>query len=176
MKPIAALAGRPAAWKARGAFARDFDLVAGDESFATLRWEKAFGSLAAAETAEGRWTFKRAGFLNPRVTARVAGSDRDLATFRPDWGGGGTLVFEHGAAFRLRSHGFWNPRWVLESPDGAELVEFRPEGFTRRNAHLEVKPGAAGLPELPVLVTIGWYLVILVEEDASAAGAVVATS
>jgi hypothetical protein len=40
---------------------------AGDAILATLRWENLLGSLATGETAEGRWTLKRAGFLRPRV-------------------------------------------------------------------------------------------------------------
>jgi hypothetical protein len=56
------------------------------------------GSLANAGSADGDWTFKRSGFWNPRVTARVAGSDTDIAVFRPRWMGGGTLELPDGRA------------------------------------------------------------------------------
>ena len=48
-----------------------YELRAGDEVVAALRWHKACGSLADATTEDRHWTFKRTGFWHPRVTVRV---------------------------------------------------------------------------------------------------------
>ena len=42
-------------------------------------------------------------------------------------------------------------------------------------ALVEIDPATSRLEELPLLVSLGWYLMILHHEDASSAGAVVAT-
>jgi hypothetical protein len=68
-------------------------LVADGQTIATLSWAKSWGSLATGESAEGEWTFKRIGFLRPRVTVRETGSDADLAVFSISWTGDGTVVF-----------------------------------------------------------------------------------
>jgi hypothetical protein len=145
-----------------------FELRAGDEVYATLQWTKAGGSLVAGETAEGRWTFKRVGFLNPRVTIRRAGEETDLATFRPSWKGDGTLRFADGRVFSLDAADFWWSEWSLNTADGRPLIVFRRDmgRLFRSEATVELKPEARDLPELPLLALLGWYVMILIQHDA----------
>ena len=82
-------------WTQPSTFNREYELRAGDEVVATLGWQKTGGSLALARSTEGNWTFKRSGFLSPRVTVRLAGSETEVAVFKPSWRGEGTLAF-HG--------------------------------------------------------------------------------
>src|SRR5262245_2644107 len=58
---------KPLRWVQTGSLPRGFELRAGKEGLATLRWQKMLGSLAVGESASGAWSFKRGGFLNPRV-------------------------------------------------------------------------------------------------------------
>jgi hypothetical protein len=184
-------------WQQPSALKNEFALRAGDEIVATLRWQKALGSLALAETAAGSWTFKRAGFWQPRVTARPADAERDIATFKPDsWSGGGALTVEAGRVFRLVSTSFWRGEWAWQDADGAPLVRFASRGSLKTEALVTLTPAAAALPEtaqlddlyrplppeaqappsvalpeLPLLVTLGWYLLVLAAQDAAAAAA-----
>ena len=41
---------------------------------------------------------------------------------------------------------------------------------------VEIQPGSARLPDTPLLVLLGWYLILLHADDANAAAAVAATS
>jgi hypothetical protein len=77
-------------WVQPQAKTRFFELRSGDVVVATLAWEKAFGTLATAQTAEKAWTFKRVVFFNPRVTVRSPDSEADIVLFKPSWGYGGT--------------------------------------------------------------------------------------
>ena len=87
MKSIREAAARTLTWK----LMKDtYELRSGAELFATLRWQK--GSLFLGEAAEGRWTFKRMGFLRPKVTVRSENSSTDLATLAFS-GSGGRLEF-----------------------------------------------------------------------------------
>ena len=54
-----------------------YELRAGQQLLATLRWQRK--TLAEAESADARWTFKREVFWHPQVTIRTAGSDENAA-------------------------------------------------------------------------------------------------
>jgi hypothetical protein len=145
----------------------DFELRGGDEVVGSLRWERY--SLARGETADQQWTFKREGIWHPHVTVRVAGSDVNLGLFHPDWRGGGT--FELGRPLQFGASSFWRPRWDWMEGD-QPLVHFKRRGMFKLESHVEIEKGAAASPDVPLLVVLGWYLLVLTALDAqSGAGA-----
>jgi hypothetical protein len=77
-------AGGHFAWTQLKATWRAYELQNGDEPIGQLRFEKSCDSLASAELATQIWTFKREGFLNPRVTVRTVNSEANLAVFHPN--------------------------------------------------------------------------------------------
>jgi hypothetical protein len=180
MTQLAAVAERQLHWVQPKALDRWFELRSGDELLATLSWETICGSLARAETADGSWTLKRVGFLNPRVTVRESGSEIDLATFWPRWLGDGTLEFAYGRAFRWQSTNFWATDWMFADSSGTPLIHFKqgsPEGklsdVFKIQALVEIHPQAAELQELGLLILVGWYLAVLRHDDAAAGAAAV---
>ena len=68
-------------------FKRAYELQATNQSLGRIRWTNIFGSLAEADFGARRWTFKRGGFLRPRVTVREASSEEDVAVLELYWGG-----------------------------------------------------------------------------------------
>ena len=61
----------------------EYELHAGEEVVATLRFRSSFGTLATAQSADGCWTFKRVGFSKPAsrcalVTAKTSQASGDL--------------------------------------------------------------------------------------------------
>jgi len=152
---------------------RAYELRSGDALIGHLQFEKSCGSLASAEVNSQKWTFKRVGFLAPRVTVRSPNVEADLAVFRPHWGGGGTLDFADGHQAQWRCVNFWRSQWAFVVNEDRIVVRFsHREGFFKASAQLECDPASAALPELPLLAVLGWYLIILAAEDA----AVVVTS
>lgn len=151
---------------------RRFELRSGDDVVARLDWQKMLGTLATARTAAGEWTFKRSGFLSPRVTARAPGSDADVAIFVPAVNGNGTLETV-GRKFAWKNVSFWGNSWAFLSQDGKPLVTFKPgcglDTILRLETQVSVAPDAAGLPELPLLLALGWYLMMLMADDTAAA-------
>lgn len=168
---------RELTWTQPSALKREYTLHAGDERFAALRFEKAFGSLALAETATERWTFKRSGFWQPRVSARLAGADTDIALFEAGWSGAGTLTLIAGTRYRWGATNFWHSHWAWHDARGEPLVHYRHKTGFKTEGSVELHPDALDLPELALLVPLGWYLMVLLAEDmAVATGAVVATT
>lgn len=150
---------------------RSYQLQGGDQLVATLDWSGARGSLATGEAADGIWTFKRAGFLRPRVTVRIERSEADLALLHLSRGRESRLDFADGRRFT------WGPtrerrrQMAFSDLNGETIVSFLPR--TRRfkyHAELEIGPGKRGLAELSLLALLGWYrLVLQLEEDVAVA-------
>jgi hypothetical protein len=69
--PNAFASNGPLVWAQPKALRREYQLKNDDELVGGLRFEKSYGSLATAEVASQDWTFKREGFLHPRVTVRT---------------------------------------------------------------------------------------------------------
>lgn len=74
-------------WSQPQLAARFYELRDDCDLYATLKWERSTGSLAHGESDDGKWSFKRSGFLRPRVIVRELGSSSDLATFEAGWAG-----------------------------------------------------------------------------------------
>jgi hypothetical protein len=167
-------------WAQPQAKTRFFELRSGNEVVATLSWEKLFGTLATAQTVEKTWTFKRVGFFNARVTVRSPGSEADIAMFKPSWGYGGTLEVQ-GRAYTWKKLDFWGNRWGFAWHDGTVLLSFGyaggPGSFLKLEGAVEISPGNISTnTDMPLLVTLGWYIMVLMWDDnAAAGGAVVAT-
>jgi len=157
---------------------RAYELRSADSPVGSLRFEKQCGSLASAEVASQKWTFKRAGFLAPRVTVRSANPEAEIAVFRPHWSGGGTLHFADGHHVQWRCTNFWRSQWAFVGNNNHVVVGFsHHEGFFKASAQLQFEESSAALPDFPLLVALGWYLMILTADDSAAviAATVVAT-
>jgi hypothetical protein len=178
MRTIRDAAGQALRWAQLSAFSREYELRAGEEALATLRWQKAFGSLALATCAGGAWTFKRSGFLSPRVTVRRPESEAEVAVLKPGWRGEGTLELATGQSYPWRNTSFWRSEWAFTDGAGEPLVEFKPEfAFFKQAAEVKLGPRAGSVPDLSLLTLLGWYLMVLMSADsgAAAAGAVAGT-
>src|SRR6185436_3064756 len=109
-------------WVQPSAFKMDYELRAGDEVAARLRFRSAFGSFATGESADGCWTFKRVGFFQTRITIRECGEETDIATFtNSTWSGGGTLEFTGGTKI-LATTSFWRTTLEFTTESGSALV------------------------------------------------------
>lgn len=160
-------------WRQDSAFSRTYDLFSGDSVLAHLEWLKILGTLAAAGTADARWTFKRTGFLTSVVTARAAGTETDIATYEPNWMGTKGRLQSGGQTLLLKGANFWATQWVLldgETP----LLQFSSHGVFKAGAQVTVCEAARERKDLALLICFVWYILLLHMQDSSTA-AIVAT-
>jgi hypothetical protein len=155
-------------WTQPDVHQRLFELKDGDRLPARLRMVGPAGPPATGETAAGTWTFKRVGFLNPRVTARTPGSLEDAAVFSPAWGGGGSFALAGGRAARWTPGAIFGPSAQIVRPDGLILALFHTvkhglsvKDLFRTEADVEILHTAWRDPDLPLLLVWTWYLMIL---------------
>jgi len=133
--------------------------------YAKVTWAKNWGSLATGESGDGRWTLKRVGFLRPRVTVRIEGSQSDMAVVAMDWNGGGDVTFSDASSFKFRRVGFWHPELVLADSTGNGIFTMIPGSGLGRGAILKLENEAARSSwRTSLLAMVGWYLSILVAE------------
>ena len=182
MKRLADLAHKQLSWVQPKVSERYFELRTETGTVATLSFRSSTGSLATAEIDGGSRTFKRIGFLNPRVTIRDAGGLEDLAVYHPRIWGGGELVFNDGLVVHWKSTNFWGTSWVFADIANQVLVDFKPgleheklSDMFKTQATVTINPSASLQGRESLLVALGLYLLILQEEDtAASAGAVAA--
>jgi len=171
VKKIAEVIGRELEWVQPSAWKMEYELRAGDELIATLRFRSSFGSFATAESADGCWTFKRVGFWQTRVTIRGCGSEMDIAMFKNNtWSGGGTLELPDGRKV-LATTNLWLTNFEFKTEAGETLVRFKTGGLVHLSAKVEIQPAAAGVPELPWVVMFGWYLAVMMYMDSASTAA-----
>jgi hypothetical protein len=170
MKTILNIGQQELTWAQPRKHKREYELRAGTEVVATLRWQNRHSQVAAGEAAQGRWTFERLGFLHPHVEARQDQSDLELARFQPHWRGGGTLEFPDGRRFDLRPTSFWNAEWAWTTTNNDLLLRITRESRrVQHKGYVDLLPTASDIPELSLLILLGWYLVLLTADDATTA-------
>ena len=156
--------------------ARQHELRAGDELVATLGLQSRFGTLAKAESGDGCFTFKRVGFWQSRASIRACDSEAEVALFTNNtWASGGTLEFPDGRRYKATTNA-WMTRLEFTSESEERLVGFHYGGFFRRKADVELSSAALQDPHLHLLVTFGWYLAVMLSNDAAALTAITTSS
>lgn len=174
MKRLEQVVGLPVQWMQPSAWREAYELRAGEDVVATLRFRSAFGSFATAETADDCWTFKRVGFWRTRVTVRCCDAEQDLAVFHNNtWDGGGALELADGRRF-LASTNTWLTRYEFRDEAGEPLLLFAIGGVFHQSAQVTIQPAAVRLDVLPLLLTLGWYLAVMMHQDGAAAAVVTA--
>jgi hypothetical protein len=148
----------------------NFELRADDEIVGSLRWERS--AHATAVTADRRWAFNREGFWRSRITVRVPGSVTTFAVFYPRWLGGGSLEGQPGRPLRMVSRSWWRAQWDWVDEVGQPLVHIKNQGrWFEVKYRVVIERQAIALPEMPLLVMLGLYVIVLRSLDASSGGA-----
>lgn len=168
MKSLTVLPCAMLTWRRSTSTPPDFELQGEPGVYATLAFLGEDKSLARVRTAEGTWTVKHLGLLNPVITLREEDSPINLATFHPHALRHGKLEFLDGAVFD------W--AWLRGTGPGGAFLD----GAGKPLVHLQAHPGRdlSSPPELEacdvdldmssaahyrqaLLASLGWYLIQL---------------
>jgi len=172
VKRISEFSGGSLQWKQPHVTESVFELKSDEELLATLKFSNTFGSLATGESADGRWTFKRVGFINTHVSVRSEGSEEDIAVYRNNtWSQGGTLEMPDGRRFKANSN-FWHSQFEFTGESDEPLIRYTNIGGFKLHAQMELLRPAIELKELSWIVILGWYLTVMMNLDAGVVAAI----
>jgi hypothetical protein len=161
--PLASVDRSALRWLRTGEDPIEFTLSSGDRAVLTVRWEKRSGSLASIDAADGQWTVKRSGFLNPHIVLRVAGSAKEVARVTVHWNYH-RIELAGGRAYRFHRAGVLVPAWQVTNAVGTEVAHLEPvrDGRRLEGGAVLVSPAGVDLPELATILGITWYFIVLV--------------
>ena len=160
--PFASVDREALRWLRAGPTSPEFQLLSGPVLVGSLSWTRARGSLALARIALREFTIKRVGFLNPHITVRRKGEEKDLARLTSHLSHH-RIELAGGAHYDLKRAGLLVPAWQLLSDDGTELAHVEPvrEGRRLDGGTVQVSAPARDLTELPLLLFLTWYFIVL---------------
>ena len=150
---------------------RGYELKSNGGIVASLRQISCWSREFQAESQYGSWRFRRTGFWRAGMEIVDATSGVRIAALKPNWTGGGTLVFSDGQTFQLVCKGFWRPVWSVAA-NGQLVLNIHSRG---KKVEL---PNEPRLPEdrLTLLAIFTWHLMRQAVEDAASAAVVVAAT
>jgi hypothetical protein len=183
MKAIREAAGQDLQWvgKKMGLFVRDeFELRSGDEVLAMLHAREKRTDWTCGEAADGRWALKIRNIgsgeivviteLDSQAEIAIVKRGRKHGIFTRD---NDSIEFSGGRIVTWNKASKWHDEWDWVDSDGSPLIHFQ------RGHHVVIEPLALSLPELSLLVIVGWQLMKLQEEarkKAAVAGVATTTS
>ncbi len=168
MKSLTEMKSALLEWRRQEDLPMAYKLTGEDGVVASLVFPDSTDTLALLETAEGSWTIKHLGLLNPIITLREAGKKTNLAVFHPHALRHDKLEFGDGAVFD----------WITlhDHKPGGAFLDFQGKPMVRIHGLPVMEPAAvadleSGLVELgqppvarwrhAILTALGWYILLL---------------
>jgi len=148
-------------WKRPNQLQRSYELCFGSDCLARIGWQNNWDGIAEVECAGERWLFKYEGFLNARVRVFRNGLTNEVAVLQHKWGRNSYLSLPDGSRFTWSVISFWKGELGYKDQNGNILLSFVPGYVDGKKAGLlKIEPAAFELPNLSLLVTLGWYLMV----------------
>lgn len=150
-------------WRRQGPFRRVHELHSGEPVIATLTFSGVFRARCLAEFGVNRWQIERRGIGIRTLAVLDEQGEDEVARFQSGWWSGGTFSILGASSYRWRRFGFLGRRYcfVREDGGGDPLLTFRSRlSFFGHRGEIFVDADARRLRELPLLVVVGWYLML----------------
>lgn len=151
-------------WTQTGILGRDFELRTPADVVATLNWS--WRSEAVGVTAERTWRFECYGLVR-KETSVSSDEPYERLIFRRRWlRAGGSLDLDGSERLSFDRLSWFTGDWAWRAADGAKLVHFpRSARLLSHQSHIALDANARGRSDLPLLLVLGWYLVIQDSRD-----------
>jgi hypothetical protein len=172
MENISNYIGQPLYWLQPKVMERYFEFRSPDSALlGTLRLDRGLGMNGAAESADGKLIFERLGLFKSGITIRKSPTGIPIAKYSPKVFSKGILEFTDGRVYKFGPRDFWWRECAFTNSLGSPVVKFRNnrkiQSFAdifKARGKVDVAPEAGNLAELPLLVTFGWFLLMLIRQ------------
>jgi hypothetical protein len=141
-------------------------LLAGDVAVGVLDGRGFFRTPRVARFADATWTLRHDWTGRTRVFAE--GRDEPVAVFRSRWFGRGVLEAGSQPPLVWRRESLWRWNYAFFTPELLPLVHFRTRRRAfRHEAAVELEDAARTRADLPMLLALGWLLLLHAHRSAS---------
>ena len=133
----------------------------------TMKLPKMLSSAAVFQCEEGSWIIVRSGFLSSKTVIRPENSNEAIATYTARaWRGGGTVELSNGRKLQLHMN-MWKRTFEWRTDDDESLVQMKGRGFLKYFVDVSMSRSAAKWPELPLLVALLFYQMLMMRRDSA---------
>ncbi len=175
MRQLTDIMGSDLFWEQPKVSQQNFILRTEGDDIGQLHFSSAFNTSAEATSGDEHWIIKQMGFLADRVRVQSADSEVELASYHPNSiGTSGEILLPTGGKYTWAVTNFLGTRYCISNADGLDLITYiswtRSRKFSnlfKQQAQIVIAPEAWHINELPILVFLGWYLIIVHREDAA---------
>ena len=168
MRRISALVDHEIAWQQLPGFKSEYELRFGDDLVATMKLPKMLSSAAVFHCEEGTWNIERVGFLSSKTVVHAGTSNAEIASYTARaWKGGGIVELSEGRKLELRTN-IWKSTFEWVTDAGETIVHMKGRGFLKYCVDIRMNRSALKWPELPWLVALMFYQMIMMRRDSAA--------
>ncbi len=145
---------------------RIYEFSTGNEPI-RLEFPKPFGGVALTGNQANKWTINRSGW-NYKL---LIDSDQKLYAGEIKFGCNYRMaVLLDGKTYQLRCRSMWKNQWEWVDETGKSVMSFRSNMWSRRNRGCVYLYDS--VPHQEYLLTLGWFMMVTYEDDASLMAAV----
>jgi hypothetical protein len=149
---------------------RHYTLDMGVHGKATLQYESTFNKNAIGVINQDKWKFTRKGFWKKELEITAEQSPYTKTTVKFGWSSKMTLRAPDNNTYHFKGVGWWRRRWIWFDSANQQLIEIKSNGFSRSRRGL-VTLHQPWSPTLSWLLLVGWFQLVIWEEQAAAVGA-----
>ena len=164
------LVGQELTWVPTALFKSRYDLTAPDGRILATVDMSNWNSKAHATVSEENFFIRKENWLGLKIGIYAAEQGPLIAIYQRKWTGtSGQLIFLNGRSFQWSRINFWGTQkaWT-DLTSNTSYVQLSMKGFSRKSNVL-IHPPATNMPELPLLVVLGLYNIIVERRVAAAA-------
>lgn len=159
--PLAEVRNQPLSWIQVNTWKQCYELRAGEHLVAVMQWDGMFKTSATVESAEGTWHLTQHGFFKVHTDLQVQDRLEPTLMLHNSWNGG-ELTVSDGRELRWRTANFWGTKnGFFDHATEQPLIMFHYRGWFTYNADITLDSEAQSLPNLLMLLSLGWYQLIL---------------
>jgi hypothetical protein len=164
-------------WRQPEALSRRYELRSGQRLIGTLKFQNAFSQNASGEIMNQIWHFTRRGVFPPKVMCMRKPKGAAEAVYTPFWSGRAGELQIPGGKLRWESSNVLGNLHSFLDAQRHPVLRVQKHGLFKSRGELSV-PGEGQAPraDLPLLMLLAWYLVIVTETDQATTAAVLAAS
>jgi hypothetical protein len=154
-------------WKQPSAWHRAYVLQSSTGELGRLCFPSVWKEIAEIEFGSQAWTFDRRGFFGRKVLIWRRGEAEPFGEYHPEtFRRGGKLDMGDGHGFQFSTN-FWITRLDILDEQGELLVSLHKDGIFRISVAVELQPEANELAEIPLLISLGLYMLLLIQHDSA---------